>query len=72
MSYSVIITSFNQRELVFIQRSPIRALLSAIGFRQNMPLTVVFGPSAHGIYYQKTSALMLHSRLGQMMWTAIQ
>jgi hypothetical protein len=79
-------TSFNQRELAKIQSSPIRALLPAMGFNRNMPLQVVFGPHSHGdiglryLYveqgYQKASALLQHirqhSRLGQMMWIAIQ
>jgi hypothetical protein len=65
-----------------IQRSPIRALLPAIGFNRNMPLEVVVGPTSIGdiglryLYveqgYQKTSALLQHSRPGKMMWTVIQ
>jgi hypothetical protein len=57
-----------------------------MGFKWNMPLEVVFGPTCIGgiglrhLYIeqgsQKTSALLLHirqhSRLGEMVWTAIQ
>jgi hypothetical protein len=48
MSYSLMSTSFNRRELATIQRSPIRALLSTMGFNRNMPLEIVFGPISHG------------------------
>jgi hypothetical protein len=57
-----------------------------MGFKWNMPLEVVFGPTCIGgigrrhLYIkqgcQKTSVLLLrirqHSRLGKMVWTAIQ
>jgi hypothetical protein len=67
MSYSLPSTSFTRRELANIQSSPIRALLSAMGFSRNMPREVVFGPNATrgiGLRHlhveqgcQKTSAL---------------
>jgi hypothetical protein len=86
MGYSLPSTSFTRRELSTIQRSPIRALLSTMGFNRNMPLEVVFGPISHGglglrhLYVeqgcQKTSALLQHirqqSRLGKMMCMLIQ
>jgi hypothetical protein len=86
MSYSLPSTSFTMRELANIQSSPIRALLSIMGFNRNMPREVVFGPTSIGgiglqyLYVeqgcQKTSAILQHirqhSRLGKMMWTAIQ
>jgi hypothetical protein len=80
MSYSLPSTSFTRRELATIQRSPIRALLSAIVFNQNMPLEIVGGLGLRYLYVeqgcQKTSALLQHirqhSRLGKMMWTVIQ
>jgi hypothetical protein len=84
MSYSLPTTSFTRQELATIQRGPIQVLLSAIN--RNMPLDVVFGPARLGdiglrhLYveqvYLKTSALLRHkrqnSRLGQMIWLAIQ
>jgi hypothetical protein len=48
MSYSLPSTSFTRRELANIQSSPIRALLSAMGFNQSMPREVVFGPNSIG------------------------
>ena len=86
MTYSLPSTSFTRRELASIQRSPIRALLSAMGYNRNMPLEAVYGPISIGgiglqhLYVaqgcQKISALLQHirqhSRLGKMMWTLIQ
>jgi hypothetical protein len=48
MSYSLPSSSFTRRELATVQRRPVRALLSAMGFNRNMPLQVVFGPTSIG------------------------
>jgi hypothetical protein len=86
MSYSLPTTSFTRQELATIHRGPIQVLLFAMGFNRNMPLEVAFGPSHLGgiglrhLYveqgYLKISALLRrmrqNSRLGQMIWIAIQ